>query len=97
MLALYQSGRLAEALTAYQEIRRLLAEELGLDPGPELRRVHQALMTVDPDLSLAPTGPPVVAPTGSCHSFRWTPSSSLVAGRSWFGCTSFPTAAEPRW
>jgi tetratricopeptide (TPR) repeat protein len=44
MLALYRSGRQADALEAYQEIGRLLADELGIDPGEELRGVHQAIL-----------------------------------------------------
>jgi DNA-binding SARP family transcriptional activator len=44
MLALYRSGRQADALEAYQEINRLLADELGIDPGEELRGVHQAIL-----------------------------------------------------
>jgi DNA-binding SARP family transcriptional activator/Tfp pilus assembly protein PilF len=69
MLALYQSGRLAEALAAYQEVRRLLADELGLEPGRELRRLHQAIMIADPNLPLVPTGPSPteVTTTSSCH------------------------------
>jgi DNA-binding SARP family transcriptional activator len=39
-LALYRSGRQAEALDVYQEFRRLLSEELGLEPGPPARRRH---------------------------------------------------------
>ena len=55
MLALYRSGRTAEALDAYRQASEVLAEELGIDPGPELRTLHQAVLTNDP--SLASTGP----------------------------------------
>jgi len=44
MLALYRSGRQAEALQAYHDARKVLADELGLDPGPELRRLHGAIL-----------------------------------------------------
>jgi len=47
MLALQQDGRQAEALAVYREGHRVLAEELGLDPGPELARAHQAILTGD--------------------------------------------------
>ena len=40
MLALYRSGRQADALETFQEARRVLADELGLEPGPELRRLQ---------------------------------------------------------
>jgi predicted ATPase/DNA-binding SARP family transcriptional activator/tetratricopeptide (TPR) repeat protein len=42
--ALHADGRRAEALTAYDDFRRLVAEELGSDPGPELRRAHLAVL-----------------------------------------------------
>ena len=44
MLALYRSGRQAEALATFDEGRHRLAEDLGLDPGPDLRRIHAAVL-----------------------------------------------------
>jgi DNA-binding SARP family transcriptional activator/class 3 adenylate cyclase/tetratricopeptide (TPR) repeat protein len=52
MLALYRSGRQAEALAAYQEARRALVEELGIEPGKPLRDLHQAMLNQDPALDL---------------------------------------------
>lgn len=52
MLALYRSGRAAEALQAYHSLSELLAEELGVDPGPALRALHQAILTDDPALAV---------------------------------------------
>jgi DNA-binding SARP family transcriptional activator len=54
MLALYRSGRQAEALAAYQSARQTLVGELGIEPGRELREVHQAVLMQDPALDLAP-------------------------------------------
>src|SRR5436190_13461018 len=50
MLALYRSGRQAEALDVYQQGRRLLAEELGLEPGEGLKRLEHAILEHDPAL-----------------------------------------------
>ncbi|MET9631566.1 BTAD domain-containing putative transcriptional regulator [Lentzea sp. NPDC006480] len=47
MLALYRSGQQAASLAAYQEIRKRLADELGVDPGPALRDLHQRILRAD--------------------------------------------------
>lgn len=53
MLALYRSGRQAEALEVYADTRRTLVDELGLEPGPELQRLQQAILAHDPSLDVA--------------------------------------------
>ena len=50
MRALYQAGRQAEALEAYREARRVLTEDLGIEPGRELRELHEAILRQDPEL-----------------------------------------------
>jgi DNA-binding SARP family transcriptional activator/tetratricopeptide (TPR) repeat protein len=50
MLALARTGRQAEALTAYQDARHELLDQLGVEPGPELRRLHRRILAGDPEL-----------------------------------------------
>lgn len=56
MLALYRSGRQAEALDVYRQARRELVEQLGIEPGDRLRTVHTGILESDPSLA-APDGP----------------------------------------
>ena len=51
MLALYRCGRQAEALAAYQRTRRMLVDELGVEPGRELRDLQAGILDADPDLA----------------------------------------------
>jgi predicted ATPase/DNA-binding SARP family transcriptional activator len=56
MLALYRSGRQADALRAYQRVRGILGEELGLEPGRELADLETAILRHDPALDAPPPG-----------------------------------------
>ncbi|HET7309339.1 MAG TPA: BTAD domain-containing putative transcriptional regulator, partial [Actinomycetota bacterium] len=57
MLALYRSGRQGEALAAYQRAREILADELGIDPSPELRNLRERILAQSSDLD--PGGEPL--------------------------------------
>ena len=56
MLALYRAGQQADALETFQEARRVLDEELGLEPGPDLRRLQEAILAHDPAIAAVPAG-----------------------------------------
>ena len=58
MLALYRSGRQADALETFQAGRRVLLEQLGLEPGLELRRLQDAILAHDEAIIAAPVAPP---------------------------------------
>ena len=64
MLALYRCGRQSEALEAYRDARSGLVEEIGVEPGAELQRLHDAILAHDPalDLPAAADAEPATAP-----------------------------------
>lgn len=68
ILALYRSGRQAEALDVYRETRRLLDDELGLEPSPELRELERAILRHDPTLASPPRPTAAVAVAGRRRS-----------------------------
>jgi DNA-binding SARP family transcriptional activator/tetratricopeptide (TPR) repeat protein len=57
MLSLYRSGRQAEALDAYQQARTTLVEQLGIEPGRQLRELHEAILRQDAALDVTPEEP----------------------------------------
>lgn len=92
MLALYRCGRQADALEAYQNARRMLVAEIGVEPGPQLRELQEAILRQDvvlePNAGVAELPPQLDAAT--------SPRSS-VARTSSRGCACAGSAAARAW
>ena len=83
ILALYRSGRQAEALAAYHEARRMLSDDLGIDPSPDLRRLEGAVLRQDPELDLhrpvpAESAEPETEAIGSRKPRRFGPAITVA-------------------
>lgn len=87
MIALYRGGRHAEALRVFAEGRRVLAEELGIDPGSELSRIHQQILTADTALDL---NLPTAAAAGARPAGR-----ANAHGAARIGQSAGPTRSAP--
>ena len=91
MIALYRCGRQAESLRVFGETRRRLADELGVDPGTELTRIHQQLLAMDPALDgppaeaslipAQPSAPPEAAAVPAACPAQLPPEVAGFAGR----------------
>jgi DNA-binding SARP family transcriptional activator/tetratricopeptide (TPR) repeat protein len=84
MLAWYRRGRQADALQMFRDLRARLADELGIEPGAELQRLHQQILTGDPALGAAqtphqPADPPVVTNLEAARQLPAPPA--LFTGR----------------
>jgi DNA-binding SARP family transcriptional activator/Tfp pilus assembly protein PilF len=79
--ALDRAGRHAEALAAYGEARQVIADELGVDPGPELQRLYQNLLTADLATQREPpAGPPLPAPPVPARDWGHRPAAPARGG-----------------
>ncbi|MEK8169069.1 BTAD domain-containing putative transcriptional regulator [Streptomyces sp. M19] len=98
MLALYRCGRQSDALNAYQRARRVLGEELGVEPGAELQEVQGRILAAEPSMAWPgrngnrPRRPPPIPPHPPIPPLRvftncrWTYRSSSAARRRYAPC-----------
>jgi DNA-binding SARP family transcriptional activator len=85
MLALYRTGRQAEALQAYRAARSLLVDELGIEPSAELRELHESVLAQDESILVAVSR---TAGTGAADSLGWAIVRPPSNAGTW--CTNLP-------
>ncbi|MGV9314532.1 BTAD domain-containing putative transcriptional regulator [Streptomyces sp. NPDC003691] len=90
MRALYRSGRQTDALRSFRELRRQLADELGVSPGPAVTALHEAILRQEPHL----TPPTVESP--SCRTNLPTPLTSLIGRATEVGRVRAQLGADAR-
>src|SRR5450755_251369 len=98
MLALYRCGRQAEALAAYQCARRVLVDELGTEPGTELRELHQRILAADPALAVPQPAPPAAGrpePLVPRQLTSRTPRRAAIAPQAQDATTPRPPGDQP--
>ena len=107
MLALYRSGRQAEALDGYRRLRAMLTTELGIEPSPALRELERRMLQQDPRLELAPPqapaapirrpaaplGRPAAGPLRLGRTRAWSPLRRACP----VGCAPAERASTARW
>ena len=105
MLALYRSGRQADALSAFQRARELLTGGLGIEPGRELRGLERAILLQAPELEVVSDGavtralrpianpPPATRPVRPRRVWRWAAAVAIVGAALAAGLTLLLTAA----
>ena len=95
MLALYRSARQAEALEAYRAARRELSDQLGLEPGEELRQLEQAILRHDPALDHSPASSVATAPAPPGRSILIVPGTLEGIGPLLHLAEPLATSGEP--
>jgi DNA-binding SARP family transcriptional activator/tetratricopeptide (TPR) repeat protein len=85
MLACYRCGHQGAALEAYRDARGTLAEELGVEPGPELREMHQKILAADPGLATAGQARLTIGQADNAFPRQPVPRQLPAAGRHFTG------------